>query len=56
MTVGQKHLKRNKIKSFLRWPIVSSENCIYEYKRNSETSRPYDILIVRPPQQIIYSP
>ncbi len=54
--VGQKLLKRNKIKSFLRWPFLSFEHSYCKYKRNGKTSRPYVILIVRPPQQIIFSP
>ncbi len=37
---GQKLLKSNKSKSFLRWPIMSSEHCIYEYKCNSKTACP----------------
>ncbi len=52
--VGQKLLKSNKITSFLRWPIVSSEHCIYEYKCNSKTLCPYVILIIWPPPPTNY--
>ncbi len=45
-----------KFRVFSAWPILSFEHCYCKYKRNSKTSCPYVILIVRPPQQIIYSP
>jgi hypothetical protein len=50
--VGQKLLKRNKIKSFNRCPKLSSGHCPKEYKRITTTTPPYVILITNPPNKL----
>jgi hypothetical protein len=52
-SVGQKLLKRDKIKSFL---LDIGFRITNYYKCNTETTQPYVILIMKPHQQIKYSP
>jgi hypothetical protein len=50
--VGQKLLKRNKIKSFNQCPKLSCGQCPNEYKRITRTTPPYVILIINPPNKL----